>query len=209
MRKAVVVLALTLFMGGLAMAQKPPILPEPSAVPPAAQPGQTPPPPPPAQAPGIPPPPMQTPPPPAPPLEVVATAEKAVETVKEAKPFFTAGKIWQTINPKGGIELKGAVVYEGRIVAVLKFDPVTGTVLPEGFTTPARNISVPPELLRKEHERVIREIVVLDGAEYREPERCWVVPLSFKGKIVGRVKISDDGRFIIPDYPAEHEAGIR
>ncbi|WP_456426686.1 hypothetical protein [Desulfurobacterium sp.] len=203
MRRVIEILALIFFIGGLAMAQKPPILSESPVIPPVAQPEQSSPP-----ALGMPPSPSIQP-PPVPPVEVTTKVQEAIEAVREAKPFFTAGKEWQVINPKGDIELKGAVVYEGRIVSVLKFDPATGTVLPEGFTIPARNVNVSPELLRKEHERIVKELVPLDGVEYREPERCWVVPLSFKGKIVGKVKVSEDGRFIIPDYPAEREAGLR
>ncbi|WP_457567442.1 hypothetical protein [Desulfurobacterium sp.] len=201
MKKASVVFILTLFMGGLAMAQKPPVLPDSSVAPPGQFLQQPPP--------AMPPRPPAAPPPAMPPLEIASLAEKAVTAVKEAKPYFSSGKIWQAVSPRGEKEVKGAVIYEGRIVAVVKFDPVTGTVLPEGFRLAAPNVSISENLLRKELERVIREMKPLDGAEYREPERCWVVPLSLNGKIVGHVKVSEDGRFIVPDYPAEQEAGTR
>jgi hypothetical protein len=52
-----------------------------------------------------------------------------------------------------------------------------------------------------------QQLTVLDGAEFREPESCWAVPIAHQGRIVAHVKISSDGTRILPDKKAAEELG--
>jgi len=49
---------------------------------------------------------------------------------------------------------------------------------------------------------------VLNGAEYRDPERSWLVPLSYNSRIVAHMKVYYDGVHIVPDYPANQEMRV-
>lgn len=188
-------------------------------------PAQTPPPPPPAQAP--PPPPGQaappppagqvTPPPPpgqavpqpqvASPLSGIPTnnASLAVLTARKVKAYLTPGKIWTMSGPRGEIEVKAALLYERTAVAVLHFNPADGSLLPLGLHPIVGITAVPIENIRNNLPAIVRALEVLNGAEYREPESVWAIPLAYKGMIVAHLKIYVDGIHVVPDYPANQE----
>ncbi len=129
----------------------------------------------------------------------------AVETAKKAKAYLTAGKIWTMTGPRGEMEIKAAILYEGTAVAVLHFSPIDGSLLPLGFHPIVSKVSVKIENIEKSLPAIIKSLKVLDGAEYREPESVWAVPLAYKGMIVAHLKIFVDGIHIVPDYPANQE----
>ncbi len=132
-------------------------------------------------------------------------AALAVETAKKVKGFLTAGKIWTMTGPRGEVEIKAAILYEGTAVAVLHFSPIDGSLLPLGFHPIVNKISVNIRNIEKTLPSIIKSLKVLDGAEYREPESTWVVPLAYEGMIVAHLKIFVDGIHIVPDYPANRE----
>ena len=195
--------------------QKPPLLSTPQnsvygqvASPPPS--GQVLPPPPPGQP---------VPPPPPPPEQAtlqpqasrllngvqLKNASLAVATAKKAKPFLVAGRIWTMTGPRGEVEVKAAILYDGIAVAILHFNPADGSILPLGvhpvvIKTTAQLVNIKDNL-----PAIIRAIEVLDGAEYREPENAWVVPLAYRNMIVGHLKVYVDGIHIVPDYPANQE----
>jgi len=43
------------------------------------------------------------------------------------------------------------------------------------------------------------------GAEYRQPEYSWAIPLAYNGKIVAHVRVYHDAIHVVPDYPATQE----
>ena len=192
------------------------------APPPPPHRGEIAPPPPPNQVPPSPangqmvPPPGQVPPPP-PPGQVVPqsqvtsniiqlnNASLAVATAKKAKAYLKAGKVWSMIGHRGEIEVKAGILYEGKVVAVLHFNPADGSILPLGVHPIVNRISVQIKNIENNLYTIINALEVLNGAEYREPESVWVVPLAYKSMIVAHLKIYVDGIHIIPDYPANQE----
>lgn len=221
----VVFVLVVIILGGINMAsaQAPPILnniiqtplppgqqvPPPGQVPPP--PGQQAPPPPsgqqvPPPAQQVPSPPGQVPPPQVFPQQVVPdNVLKVIETAKAARNYFAPGKVWMMRAPAGEIEIKAAIVYQGVAVGALKFNPVDGTVLPLGYNPRIFNPTVSLDVIKQKIGSIISNLKVLDGAEYREPEGSWVVPLTYNEKIVAQVKVYYDGVHIVPDYLATQE----
>ena len=199
--------------------EAPPPPPEGTLPPPL--PSQVPPPPPPPPLGQVPPPPpvegMAPPPPPPPPprapgretaaLEILKIAPRAVDTARKAKAYIHAGKVWSFIAPRGESQIKAALLYEGATVALLRFNPVDGSLLPLGFEPRGYPVTQPTlEKIRRNLPEIVGELKVLDGVEYAEPENAWVVPLAFHGMIVAHLKVYADGIHIVPDIPAERES---
>ena len=113
--------------------------------------------------------------------------------------------MWSTFSPRGEVEVKGAVLYENRVISVIEFDPKNGQVLPKGYHPFGYKIGISLEKIQTEMPNIIKELDLLNGAEYREPEYCWIIPLSYKGMIVAHVKVYYDGIHVVPDYKAEAE----
>lgn len=183
--------------------------------------GQTVLPPPPGQV--LPPPPPGQPAPPPPPPEQdtfqpqvnrpfngvqLKNASLAVATAKKAKPYLTAGRIWTMIGPRGDVEIKAAILYDRIAATVLHFNPVDGSILPLGVLPIVSRTTIQLIKIKDKLPAIIRAIEVLDGAEYREPENAWVVPLAYKDMIVGYLKIYVDGIHVVPDYPANQEMQV-
>ncbi|OMH40005.1 hypothetical protein [Desulfurobacterium indicum] len=186
--------------------EKPPLLNSPvkqrSAVPPAPE--QTPPP---RQVP--PPVPGQIPPPPpfSGPVSqaILNNAKLAVNSAQKIKPYLTPGKIWIVRAPRGEVEVKGAILYDGAVVGVINFDPATGTELPKGYHSISFQTIVPMSNVKQLLTDIVKNLEILDGAEFREPESCWVIPVAYKGKIITEFKVYYDGVHIVPDYRAQQE----
>ena len=190
----------------------PPLVQVPGAVPrvpPPAPAAPVAPPPPPAPEAGqaVPPAPPGGPlPPPAPVVSVdLSKAPLAVQTAGRARPYLSVSSSWATRGPRGEVDLKTALVYEGLAVAILHFDPQTGQVLPKGYHSWAFQQAVSAQDVAKRAQEILGNLEVLSGAEYREPEACWVVPLAYQGRIVAELRVSYDGTGIVPDIPATQE----
>ena len=130
---------------------------------------------------------------------------KAIQTAKAAKEYFSVGNAWLWKNPAGEGEIKIGIVFRNMAVACLKFNPLTGEVLPLGFNPHVYSSNIDPASLKQKASEIIANSIILDGAEFREPERCWVVPLSYEGKIIAHIKVYQDGISIVPDYPLNQE----
>ena len=145
------------------------------------------------------------PPPPGREIPPVEGAETAVSTVREIARSLKPGPVWERRDPVGGVELKAALVYGKRCVAVLTLDPKTGEPLPLGWRPP-RNLSAARwKAVKGVLSAIVERLKPLDGAEFLEPENAWAVPIAYRGEIVAHLKIARDGRQVIPDYPAEQE----
>ncbi|WP_157627858.1 hypothetical protein [Thermodesulfatator autotrophicus] len=138
--------------------------------------------------------------------DIIKNAALAVATAQKAKMYLTAGKVWSMVAPRGEVEVKAAIVYDGTAVAVLHFNPLDGSILPLGVHVVARGVS--PQIIenvKRNLPAIISSLEVLNGAEYREPENAWCVPLAYKNMIVAHLKIYGDGIHVVPDYPANQE----
>ncbi|WDN88001.1 hypothetical protein BuS5_00969 [Desulfosarcina sp. BuS5] len=224
-RQIVILLALFL-IGGITMVNaqdKPPLLDRPTVsgyghtlVPPPPPPGQVPPPPPQGVVQSPPPAPGLTPPPPPPPQpgspstgvyqDIINNASLAVATAQKAKAYLSAGKVWSMTGLRGEVEVKAAIVYDGTAVAVLHFNPSSGSILPLGIHVVETGVS--PQIIeniKRNIATIVSSLKILNGAEYRAPESAWYIPLASKNMIVAHLKIYTNGIHIIPDYPANQE----
>ncbi len=213
-RYGFVLMALILCLGGISMglkAQNPPILSQNSyvSVPPVgtlsaevSPPLGTSAPPPPPPGPGAPPPPPAV---SSLPPGFLQNALKAVQAAASAKALLVPGKVWISRAPGGELVIKAALMYQNVPVSALEFDPTTGEILPKGYHSWVFEQKVSIEQIRAQLKEIVSRLTVLNGAEFRAPEACWVVPLAVDGKIVSHIKIFYDGIHVIPDYPLQSE----
>ena len=144
------------------------------------------------------------------PQESVKNASFAVITAQKAKKYLMPGKVWSMVGPRGEVEIKAAIIYDGIAVAVLHFNSSDGMLLPLGIHPV--EIGVSPQVIeqviknvKRNLPAIVNSLEILNGAEYREPESVWCVPLAYKDMIVAHLKIYVDGIHIVPDYPANQE----
>ncbi len=124
-------------------------------------------------------------------------AEKAIALVRQALPLFRAGD--PIVHPD---HVDVPVLYLDFAIDRVHYDPRTGTPSPKGAPPHAEPS---PEGARESVEKALKEAVVLNGAEFREPEDCWVVPVAWKSFIILHVRVSADAKELIPDYHLTEE----
>ena len=140
------------------------------------------------------------------PQEIVKNASLAVTTAQKAKKYLTAGRVWSMVGPRGEVEVKAAIIYDGTAVAVLHLNPSDGSLLPLGISPVETKVS--PQVIenvKRNLPAIVNSLEILNGAEYREPESAWCIPLAYKNMIVAHLKIYVDGTHVVPDYPANQE----
>ena len=146
--------------------------------------------------------------PPAPllhPVNYLNTAQQAVSSAIEVGKHLTIGKIWIVRDPAGEIEVKAGLIYQNMVVAVVRFNPFNGDILPEGAHVRAYDMRVTNDVLYEKLSDFASKLVVLHGAGFKEPENCWTIPIAYDGKIVTHLKIYIDGIHVIPDYVSDQE----
>ncbi len=130
-------------------------------------------------------------------------AERAIETAREVLHLLTAGPALVRGGPDGW-HVDIPVMYQGYALDRIHLD--TDKMEPSPKGRPARSSrEVDPSEIKGRAEEIVSELRVLDAAEYREPERCWAVPLAWGPYLVAHVKISSDGREVVPDYGLTEE----
>ena len=90
-------------------------------------------------------------------------------------------------------------------VVVLHFSPEDGSILPKGLDGLSEGKPDIISLVEARLKDIPQQISGLDGAEFREPESCWAVPVAHQGRIVGHLKVSSDGTRILEDKKATDE----
>ncbi len=141
-------------------------------------------------------------------IGLLSNAPAAIKTAREAKKYFSSWKLWRHKGLAGEVIIKAAVIYSGVAISSLEFDPLTGRVLPKGYHPMCFESKIRLEEVRRELPKVVSELKVLGGAEFRDKERCWIVPLGYRGMIVAHVKVYQDGVHIVPDYPLDQEMRV-
>ncbi len=129
----------------------------------------------------------------------------AIEVANKVKKYLMPGNVWVVSGPQGEAEVKAAILYNGVAVGVLHFNPEDGSILPLGLHPKVLGVNLPLEKIKRSLPEIINNIKVLEGAEYREPENAWIIPLAYKEMIVSHLKVYRDGIHIIPDYRANQE----
>lgn len=138
------------------------------------------------------------------------TPENAIAAVTTGRTSLIrvqAGPVWTKCAPRGDYEIKGCLLLAGEPVVVLHFSPEDGSLLPKGLHALSAGRPEVSQLVEKQLSMIVSEVTVLDGAEFREPEFCWVVPVAHKGRIVGHLRVTADGTAVIADMRAKDELG--
>ncbi|MHB2154683.1 hypothetical protein ACX8XN_09835 [Calditrichota bacterium GD2] len=131
--------------------------------------------------------------------------QQAVATAEKLNNLLVPGKVWTMRAPAGEIEIKGGLLYQGAVVAILHFNAVDGTVLPLGVNPHSYQSSIGIQTIKTNLASVIGRLKILPAAEFIEPEACWSFPLVMGSAIVGHIKVYYDGMHILPDYVANQE----
>ena len=128
-------------------------------------------------------------------------AREAINTVMHALPYFSAGPPLIHTGMKGEVHIDIPLMYRGYGIDRIHFDPKTREPSPKGRPINCTGIKPPtPEEIRRIIDEALKELWVVEAAEFREPEDCWIVPLAWGPFIIAHVKITRDGHEIIPDY---------
>ncbi len=137
--------------------------------------------------------------------KLMSKVSAAFDVAKMCISDVEAGDVWVKRSPKGELELKGAVLYKGRVVSVIHFSPESGEVLPKGFHPKSYELKVSLSEIHNRLSHIVKRLKPVYALEYREPEMVWAVPLSYEGKLVSYLKIFWNATSVVPDYPAEDE----
>ncbi len=129
----------------------------------------------------------------------------AIETAKKVLTYSKRGKIWIHTAPMGEKEIKAGIVYNNVIIGVIRFSAFNGEILPEGFNERYFQINININSLYTKFKQIKKELKVVEGVEYIDPESCFAIPVVYNGKIVFKIKVYSDGIHVIPDYPAMEE----
>ena len=130
---------------------------------------------------------------------------RAVELAERVIRRVSPGLVWTIRGPEGELELKGGVLYQGRLVGFIRFDPRTLEVLSIGYRVRIYRANVDYRRAYRKLRKVVRDLDILRGARYIEPEGCWGIPVVYRGKIVFELKVREDGSRVIPYYKEEDE----
>ncbi len=170
--------------------------------PPGGPPGDVPPPPP--GSPGAPPVPPAPPGPGVPPEPParregpsLAYVQAALATARAVVPCLSVGDVWMTRGPLGEVDVQVPLEYEQTIVAILHINPTNGQPLPLGYPPLESSEPLGIEALQARVAGFLPELQVLGGAEYRAPERAWLVPVAWRGVLVAHLRVSEDGTTVM------------
>ncbi len=134
-------------------------------------------------------------------------AEKAVNTVKAALGYVTT-TILSRVGPAGDLCVDIVLLYHGFALDRIHYDLETDMPSPKGRPVCSHRYSdreAAENRARELARQILEELWVVEAAEYRAPERAWVVPLAWRHYIVAHVKVSSDGAELIPDYGLTEE----
>ncbi|AFK23148.1 hypothetical protein [Pyrococcus sp. ST04] len=133
----------------------------------------------------------------------VENARRAIQTVENAIPLMRVGRPIVHRTPEG-LHIDVPILYMDFAVDRMHFDPMTMKPSPKGYPVHFQG-DVNIEDVMNAVEGVLRALKPLQACEFRKPERSWVVPVAWESFIVLHVKVSEDGRSIVPDYPLTEE----
>ncbi len=131
----------------------------------------------------------------------------AIELVKKALPDFFVGNPWKRVHHHRRIEVKVPLMCNGFVLDLIHFDPVAFSLLPKGIPGVMAEPGLAVDLNRVKEvvEEALKEMVILPGVEFREPEDAWVVPGAYRNLIVAHIRVAADGSALMPDYHATTE----
>jgi len=136
---------------------------------------------------------------------LLANLRQAVAIAENLNKLITPGKVWIMRAPAGEIEIKGGVLYQGVVVAVLRFNPIDGNILPLGVNPHVYQSNIQIQSIKSKLSSVIGNLKFLPAAEFMEPEACWSFPVAMGNSIVAHIKVYYDGIHVVQDFVANQE----
>ena len=136
---------------------------------------------------------------------LLANLPQAAATAKKIAKAIEPGKVWIMRTPAGESEIKGGLLYQGVVVAVLRINPLDGSVLPLGVNPHEYRNNVQIQSIKSGLSSVIGNLTILPAAEFMEPEACWSFPIAMGNTIVAHIKVYYDGIHVVQDYMANQE----
>jgi len=140
----------------------------------------------------------------APQIPPVITADQAKSTVSAAIPKVSVGQPFTKQGKQGDIKLEVPLLLEGKIVAKVRMNPVTGEILLKGQKDFSRKLSVTPEQATKTVQGMMGGVQV--GAVWLGKQGEWKVPLLYKGAVVSEMSVHGQNGSILPDWKASKDA---
>ncbi len=137
--------------------------------------------------------------------EIIGSLGSAVNTAQKINGHLRPGNVWTVVGPAGEVEIKAGLLYQDTVVAVLHFDPVDGSVLPLGIHPRVGQSNPQIQSIQADLATLTSKLRIIPYAQFREPEACWLFPITLGNSIVTNVKIYYDGLHVVPDYPADQE----
>ncbi len=134
----------------------------------------------------------------------VITSDQAKAAVGSAFSKLTAGNPYSKQGKQGDIKLEVPLLLEGKIVAKVRLNPVTGEILLKGQKDLSRKLSVTPEQATKTVQGMMSEAQV--GAAWLGKQGEWKVPLLYKGAVVAEIGVHGQNGSILPDWKASKDA---
>ncbi len=125
-------------------------------------------------------------------------AGKAIQVVDKALKYMVIGPPIIHMHPHE-LHIDIPILYNGYALDRIHYDPIQRIFLPKGCPGHFPGISIDREELKEYASKLFDEVVVGNGVEYREPEKCWVVPLVWRNFIIAHIKVSHDAESLIPD----------
>ena len=122
----------------------------------------------------------------------IETARKVIEFIEPAPPLYH--------RTPDGIHIDIPILYQGFVLDIIHYDIAKNSFLPKGKPHVKYVGSIDEKAIMDVSRKLFGELRVLDAAEYREPERAWIIPIAWRSFIVAHLKISHDGKNVIPDY---------
>jgi hypothetical protein len=136
---------------------------------------------------------------------LMANLPQALQTIRKLNKLLTAGKVWLTRGPGGELDVKAGLLYQGVAVAVIRFNPLDGNVLPLGLNQQVYQSSLSMQTVKAKFSSLLPQLKILPVAEFIGPETCWSFPVVLGNTVVTHVKIYYNGMYVLPDYPTNQE----
>ncbi len=132
-------------------------------------------------------------------------AQKAIELVKRALPYVTAGPPLISYGPRGEVHVDIPLMYQGFALDRMHYDPLSKTLSPKGRPVEAIGIRVDSNEVFSLANSIIKELKVVEAVEYRKPEAVWIVPVAWRSLIVAHIKVTHSSDSLVPDYGLTEE----
>lgn len=134
----------------------------------------------------------------------VITADQAKATIGAALSKLTTGSPFTKQGKQGDIKLEVPLLLEGKIVAKVRLNPITGEILLKGQQDLSWKLSVTPEQATKTVQDMMSGVQV--GAAWLGKQGEWKVPLLYKGAVVAELGVHGQNGSILPDWKASKDA---